>query len=625
MAFRVINRFASAALAASLLAPALASVVVATALGGCVTSKQYTLTLDPSDPKRNTLCERTNKDKPDAPPECHPVTGATLTGPSTLAVELDNADPSRTYIAHVEQTTQTAAGQIPQAVIAEVIGRFGDMVKTVEGKDPATPVVTSTLLSGDAAATLDKGLRAVGLDSAAGTIATLRDATVAAPETVFFDATWVTPAVPATNAPAHFATLKDVMARDPNKDRPLFGVGWSDLPPARDRVFTAEIVPRLVTAGFAQATVEDDVVKHVLDVCSDFGVEPYDGKATAWAPYLEGLKLESLQGTEVLRDIGVDVSKLVELLRGKDTSVLGLLRSARTSAKAAYESGARPAAAQQVIHLLYATARLYDDAQVCAANLDFAAALTKDKAVKTKLETARASAARVLTSARVGRDLFRAFIDPMVTRSVVEALTAGGSTHVAFGTVTLRPGKVNVAVADNATPAKQVASYEFRVSSPGTISISVGPMLVACDGCFETVTEEVTPGDGMTMAARTLRRDRRGFGSGVATLLQFPLISYKWFELGPCIGYPISDVTGASKAILAGVSLGHRSGVSLSAGIHMFGTRRLKGGYGEVIDTSQPGLEALTAESVSTPTYSASFFLSLNISTSLLARAGGAE
>jgi hypothetical protein len=585
-------------------------------LVGCMVSKQYTLKLDPNNPQNNALCERSSRDRPDAPPECHPVTSTTLDGPSTMSVELNNADPARTYTAHVEQVTQSAASQVPKAVIAEVISRFGDMVKTVAGKDPQAPIGSTTLLSADAAASLDKGLRTLGLEGSASAVLALRDAAAPpAPPALVIDGTWKTP-----GTPAHFYAAQTVLARDPNLVRPLFGVG-TDLPPARDRPFPPDATAQLVAAGFSQATVEDELARHVADACGDFGTEPYDGKNTPWAPYLEALSLAQLRGPEVLRDIGIDAAALVELFRGKDTSALDKLRDARNAAKKAYEAGARPTPAQHIIHLLYATSALYEDTSVCEQNLDFVLPLAKDARLKATLATARANAVRVKASARVGSDLFRAFIDPMVTRSVVEALTAGGDTRITFGAISLRPGTVNVTVADNATPAKQVANYEFRVASSGSIAISVGPMITACDGCFETVTEEIRSGeDGM--AARTLRRDRRGFGSGVATLLQFPLVSDRWFELGPCIGYPISEINGATKAILAGLSFGHRAGVSITAGVHLFGTRRLKGGYGDVIDTSQPGLAALTAESVTTPTYAAAFFLSLNISTALLSRAG---
>jgi hypothetical protein len=589
----------------------------------CIASKQYTLKLDPSAPQNNTICERGSDEPVDKPATCRPVTSATLDGTSTLTVELDNAEPARTYVAHIEQTTQSAAGATPQAVIAEVLDRFASVLKTVSGK----AMSPGALLESDATVKLEQGLRTIGRNDVAGTLVTLRDTMKPAVATsLAIDGTWMVSAVPAAGATpagtAHFRANKDVIAKDPNPDRPLFGTAFS-LPPGRDRPLTPDVFEQLVAKGFDKATVDEELVRHVIDVCSDFGTEPYDGNATAWAPFLEGMKLDSLRGPDVLHDIGIDAAKLYQLMRGKDTSVLTLLRDARNAAKKAFEAGARPTPAQVVIHLLYATSALYDDATVCTQNIDFVTALTKDPALKKKLATARASAARIVVSATVGRDLFRAFIEPMVTRAVVDALTAGGTTHVTFGAISLHPGKINVNVSDGATPAKQVANYELRVASAGAISIAFGPMIGVCTSCFETVAEEVRPGDGaMIPEARILRRDRRGFGVAVATLVQFPLVARSWFEFGPCIGYPISDIGGTNKAILAGISLGHRAGVSLALGVHLFGTRRLKDGYDPVIDTSQPGLAALTPESVTTPTYAASFFISLNVSTALLGRAG---
>lgn len=586
------------------------------ALAGCIASKQYTLKLDATAPHNNQICERASDQPAAAPPACRPVTAATLDGASTLAVELDNADPARTYTAHIEQSTLSAAGTTPQAVIAEVINRFGSIVKTVAGVDSPA----GGLLESDAAAKLEHGLRAVGMTEIAGTLVSLRDAArPPAGDPFVVDATWIVKA----DTGMKFRTAKEVIARDHNKDLPLFGSAWS-LPPGRDRPLGREVLDQLVAKGFDAKTVDGELVRHIIDVCSEFGAEPYDGKATPWQDYLETVKFDSLRGPDVLNDIGVDAGKLYEFMRGKDATVLGLLREARTAAKKAFESGGRPTPAQQVIHLLYATSALYSDATVCTQNIDFAATLTTDIALARKLTAARATAARIVAAARVGRDLFHAFIDPMVTRAVIDALRAGGGSHVTFGAVSLKPGTVNVHVSDGGTPAKQVASYEFRVATAGAIAISIGPMVGMCSTCYETMAEEIRPGDGAVPEARILRRDQRGLGVAVATMVQVPLVARSWFEFGPTIGYPISEINGTSRAVLAGVSLGHRAGVSLSLGVHLFGTRRLKDGYQnlEVIDTSQPGLTALTTESVTTPTYAAAFFMSLNISTALLGRAG---
>src|SRR3954465_14403136 len=150
------------------------------ALASCIASKQYTLKLDPSDPQKNAICERASDQPASQEPTCHPVTAATLDGTPTFAIELNNADPARTYTAHVEQTTQSAAGATPQAVIAEVLDRFSNVIKTVSGKDTSP----GALLQSDASSKLEQGLRTAGFNDVAGTVVTLRDATKpAAPDT----------------------------------------------------------------------------------------------------------------------------------------------------------------------------------------------------------------------------------------------------------------------------------------------------------------------------------------------------------------------------------------------------------------------------------------------------------
>ena len=380
---------------------------------------------------------------------------------------------------------------------------------------------------------------------------------------------------------------------------------------------------RLIQLGFKEDSAGDDLARHVIDSCTDFGKEPYDGADSAWQDYLETFDFAALRGADVLRDIGIDAGMLVEFFRGEKSTVLELLRQARTDAKGAYESGKRPTPAQHVVHLLYATSRLFQDAVVCEQNIDFAVTVAKDKALITQLNNARGEAQRIKSASTLGRTLFQSFVEPMVARTVVDVLTGGGSAQVSFGSVTIRSGTVSVTVAENGTQPKQIAAYELKVAPPAGVTISIGPMIGMCGSCFQTVTEEVRPsamaGEAET---RVLRVDKQGFGIAMATLVNFPVVSYEWFQFGPSIGYPVSDIGGAWRAVLAGLNLGHRSGVSLGIGIHLFQARRLKAGYSEVIDTSEPGLAGLTAESVTRETYSASFFISLNISTGLLSRAG---
>lgn len=592
------------------------------ALAGCISSKQYTLKLDPSNAQNNQLCERSNRDLPDQKAECHPVASGTLDGPATLAVELDNADPARVYTAHLEQTTQSSGSQVPQALIAEVFGRFSGFVKAVGGT-PKTGDAGGSLLTPEATSNLAQGLRTAGFNDAAGSVVALGQASAPppAPPGLVISTEWY--AKKTDKAAAHFVDNKAVIANDPNvsdsSNKPLFGVAWS-VPPGRDRAFPKDAVDQLIAKDFARSTAADELAAHVVDVCSDFGTEPYDGKATPWAAFLDGFKLESLKGPDVLHDIGIDASKLGDYIRGKNPSVTKALEDARIAAIRAFETGGHPTPAQQVIHMLYATSRLYSDASVCAQNIEFVTAIAKDAKLKAPLAAARDNANHLITSAKAGRDLFHAFLDPLVTRSVIDALTAGGATHVSFGSISLRPGKVNVSVADNATQPKQVASYEFQVANSG-IAVSVGPMIAACPGCFQTVTEGIEPGE-TGAGVRTLRRNRQSFGTAIATLVQFPLVSRKWFELGPCIGIPLDDITGSNQAVLAGVSVGHRAGISLSLGVQLFGARRLKPEYGNVVDTSRPGLATATPDSVTDPSYSAAFFMSLNITTALLGRAG---
>jgi hypothetical protein len=584
-------------------------------LPACIAGKQYTIHIDPTDPEKNELCERSDSDSADKQPSCAALTGQTLDGSSTLAIEIENADPQKTYSAQIEQTTQSSAGQTPEAVVAEVLRRFQDIVDTAA---PSKLKDAAALVPPEAKASLAAKLDAAGLEEVA---AQLNDdeAEPEAPEEGFWDHGYLD-----TSDPAKLKFRKAADVKDPNSDLPLFGVPFSPTPPARDRPIDDELVALLVNEKVDTAAAHKEVANHVIDACTGFGVEPYDGEKTPWAEYLEKLDLDSLEGTDVLRDIGIDATTLFDFLRGDDTSVPALLRTARNNAKKAFEAGKEPTPAEKVLHLLYATSSLHDQASTCVENIDYIDGKLTDAGTKAKLATARASANRAAVASRVGRDLFRSFIDPMVTRAVIKVLTGGGSAHVSFGSVSLRTGRVAVTVSENGDDGKQLGAYEFPVASSGRVTISVGPMIGVCKDCFQTIGEEVKAGDGANVPeSRILRREKEGFGVAVATLVHFPLIASGWFQFGPCIGYPVSDIGGATKAVLAGFSLAHRGGVSLSFGVHLFETRRLKDGYPDVIDTSQPGFAALTAEAVTRETYSASAFFSLDVSTDLLSRAGG--
>jgi hypothetical protein len=606
------------------------------AVCACATTTQYTLKIDGKDPSATQLCTTSGSD----PAECKSFTNATLDAPGAFAVVVKNPEPTGTYRLRLQQTVMGSPEHDPAAIAATVFQRLESFAKAYNATTGAPEAAADQKVK-SALSTVRDQLVTAGSAKVAAVVQVEVEKLAGKPANVRRpSAADLAPGYQSYLNPKDPTGTPHIVPPEPGEDV-ILNQTANPYPPPRVVVLERQDVEQL--AKLQVKKPELGIATLTLEACKldSFGTVPYDDKKTPFLDYVKAVKptKEALAGF-----LDLDSASLDDLLRIKSeigtTSLLARVAALRDAANAKIATRLRGEPAvplkpeEALVISLYDAHRANRDAATCLANVDFVAALAAAstdpalKAAATALSAERAKLVELRDATAPFADVFYSVID-VITRRIIIALSDGARSgdDIQFGVVSLRAGQLQVTLTRETTgeDPRQVADYALEVETNPRFAVSIGPALAFCGSCFRHVTEQVASDVANGKRELVLKTESADYSS--ALLLHVALLSKGPLTAGVTLGYPVSDASARSKAVLLGVSARHRVGVTFALGAMVFSGTRLKDAYGgadaksgTTIDTTEPGFAGLTTDSVVETGPDLAFYVNIGLTSDLFQR-----
>lgn len=589
-------------------------------LGGCAHAS-YVLVVDAADQGASRLCEVESVDDATGTTTrtCRPLSGAAISAPSQLSIELAHAAPDARYRARIASETSEAASADPGAVVGEVLGRLGQL-----GTMFAHQLTPSG--SGAHQAETERGIRQdllarvldetrLGGSASVRTLAHTIVGTAVPPEShptdVFRAYVDATPAL--VDSPAGPASPT------------AFGFPAAVPPPSRTVRWTEEDLRALIARapGTDGARLTAFLAAHCEH--SHWGDAPPAPTAQAWSDYVSAHPLSDDDALVAALDVGED--QLRHALTDESQSLSERVMSRIRRAREAVRAGA-PSDADRLIVYVAQSAPLHHALEICRANIDFA---MRQQIIPTAGQAAALRALRDDVDGFLGRvsspaQIFETLLQPLITAVATEVLAGvaeEGTVH--FGSYSTRPGSLHVEVTSRAGDdalETRLAVVDMTIGLGPIVAVSIGPYVSFGD--FHQIRERLAPGAAAIDApVRVFADESSWFGGGSAINVHFSLLRVDAENhFGLMVGYPFVDARGSQLGVLAGASYRHTFGLEVAVGVHVFATDRFSSSVSPTngILTLQGANAALSRDAAVTQVPSAALFVMIGLSTDALMR-----
>ncbi len=601
-------------------------------------ARQHILRIHASNPGSHQLCIREAKDgdedKDSQDSDCQPFAGQYLDAPGTFTVVIDGAQPGDSFSLSVDQFKTEASHTAVKELVAKFRERFNSVQSNLTGAEAREVTDTSSDPDGSSQAAAGES----DTDSSSGGRQEAR------PSSAEIFGPHLHPALDGQQRPVNKLMTptewKDKVKQETPDTWPTNPTGWlafnepsTPLPPPRSFAISQSDINYLQGKGLDVAAVR----QHIVDWCSIDGFQSPENWNIDWQEAYDTAKLKSHweDPKKLLDQFNITIEVLTAVLNETLTQKAAFSAYRRSTIQVQAGNYARMPDLEKALFLAYLAPALAQRVDNCLKNVKFALAPITPAGEASPVEPEE-EIKGTLSLAQSGLETLRAALRAplaMHTELANRLETARQRTKppasaegFAFKTISLQPGRLLIGVSKKSAETEtQLASLDVPVRGTEWLHVTAGPVVFGCLWCHRFVenTEPVTTDREGRPTATTTRRviNKRPthFDASLAIGLHvsLPRLRRRSFAGGIFLGSPLSEPTGTSHNVLAGIGLRIRPYIELAAGAHLFRARRLVRGVTTPIDLSLPGNEAVTVDMVTTERYNASIFLYVGISQEL--------